>query len=390
MYDSNGFSDRLIRATEPTEKKNRYTREKKLQSVYEKCRQSNVGSFGQYIRSKITRDTLRKCGISNIDLRYIDLSSDSQLYHGGTSWEPGKSYVFTGSIDRLANSKDVSRPADDMGVQCVRLFQLDSDRNLLAVNRSAIEELCQEWYILACPPPPPPATIPEPTQQPPRPTTPTIMINGHDGTNGIEEESTAGDAEKKNGDKSPDKGKEENGKNEASKDRKGTADTNGKAETAATKTNEELSHIAVETQDQHDKAREDLFIRSDGLSLIDMCFQNERETEFYNVQGVAYEDASAGTSKDILLYHTSASASISSKDILLFDTSGLRLKQELIVPRRSAKHLVRGQNGYLRCNEPARPRAPPSIRARPPSGGRNSGEPKSWTSAETSTRDTKL
>ena len=422
MYD-NGFSDRLIRATQPTQKKNRETREKELQTVYEQCRQYNECSFAEYIRGKISRDTLRKCGISNIDLRYIELSAESQLYHGGTTWEPGKPYLFTGSIDRLSNANEVGRVlGDDNGVECVRLFQLDKDRHLLAVNRSAIEELCREWYDLATPP------VEE--QKPPEPEpqqveTPIITINGHSGTNGKieEEEETRENYKKEEGNqesditKKEDKAQDENGKQEVNgvdsgtntKGENGTQkkEENGKKDVTNGK-EDKLEEIQQKINGNGHPAKEkeakkeprssenpELFIRREGLSLIDLCFQNERESEFYNVEGIAYEDASSGSSKDILLYHTSASASISSKDILLFDTSGLRLKQELIVPRRSTKHLVRGQNGYLRCNEPARPRAPPSVRARPVSASRigsENGTKSSWSpaTAETSTRDTKL
>ncbi|XP_072045389.1 uncharacterized protein [Amphiura filiformis] len=400
MYD-NGFSDRLIRATQPTAKKNRETRQKELQNVYEKCRRNIQCSFGEYIRSKISRDTLRKCGISNIDLRYIELSSDSQLYHGGTTWECGKSYLFTGSIDRLSTACSESaqrNKEDEMGVDCVRLFQLDRDRHLLAVNRNAIEELCREWYNDAQPPE---EEEESPPSEPPQMETPVITINGH-GTNGnVEEEnkeSVSKENEKKeNGAKEEADTKEVNGvTNDSNK-----KEENGKKEEANGKDNKiaeahqkivENGSPAKEQKEKEPKSTEcpDLFVRRDGIALVDVCFQNERETEFYNVEGIAYEDASSGSSKDILLYHTSATSSISSKDILLFDTTELRLKQELIVPRRSTKHLVRGQNGYLRCNEPARPRAPPSVRARPVSASRVSENgTKSW-SAEASTRDTKL
>ena len=181
------------------------------------------------------------------------------------------------------------------------------------------------------------------------------------------------------------KKKEENGKKEEVNGK----DNNNKVADVNQKTVENSG--PAKPKEPKSTENPELFVRREGLSLVDICFQNERETEFYNVEGIAYEDASSGSSKDILLYHTSATSSISSKDILLFDTSGLRLKQELVVPRRSTKHLVRGQNGYLRCNEPARPRAPPSVRARPVSAGRvgENGTKSSW-STESSTRDTKL
>ena len=91
-----------------------------------------------------------------------------------------------------------------------------------------------------------------------------------------------------------------------------------------------------------------IFVRKSGISLMDYALYREHITDFHSIRGVAYEEAPPPPNP--------------TRHILLFSTEALVLQQEFVYPAK--KKLRKDENGFMCCNEPSRPQAPPMKRGK--------------------------
>ncbi|XP_038053307.1 uncharacterized protein LOC119725801 [Patiria miniata] len=120
-------------------------RVKELSSIYDAVSSANSSrTFGQFLKTDLTKDVLRKCSLTAIDLRYITLESNTQLYSFSGHWQDGiAAHVYSTRFDDPVPKMTNNASGDE--TSCARLFVTEKPIRVVSVQRNAMLELCKKW-----------------------------------------------------------------------------------------------------------------------------------------------------------------------------------------------------------------------------------------------------
>ncbi|XP_071796227.1 uncharacterized protein [Asterias amurensis] len=108
---------------------------------------TSSGTFGNFLRSKLTKDVLKKCNITAVDLRYSTLLKDKKLYSFSDHWDHETAvHVYSTRLDDpvMLPMRDKNKlGADD--TSCARMFVTSKPIRILSVQQSPFLELCKKW-----------------------------------------------------------------------------------------------------------------------------------------------------------------------------------------------------------------------------------------------------
>ncbi|XP_022094038.1 actin cytoskeleton-regulatory complex protein PAN1-like [Acanthaster planci] len=116
-----------------------------LASIYEAVSSSNSnGTFGHFLRSDLTKEVLRKCNLTAVDMRYVTLDQGTQLYSFDGQWQQDIiAHLYSTRFD------DPMPKVPDLGAvdetSCARLFATETPLRVLSVQRNSMLELCKTW-----------------------------------------------------------------------------------------------------------------------------------------------------------------------------------------------------------------------------------------------------